>query len=167
MENQPDYKRQSSLFGLIFGLFSAFLLYFNYKFELESTFIQSIISVIVAVLVVFFPINQYKIDNANILKISDALKIGLITGVIAGLIYAVYTYFHYNQIEPEFITASLEESYKAIEKESGNMTEEQIQQAKDMTKAFVSPFSIATINLISILLKSFVISLVIGLIKKS
>jgi len=166
MENTTDYKKQSILYGVVFGIFNSFLLYFNYKFQLENTVVLSLLSLTIAILIVFFPINQFKIDNANYLKLSDALKIGLIIGLIGGSVYALYTYFHYNGIELDFVTKKLEENNKAIDSQSANMTDEEIKQAKDMAKSFVSPFSFATINLISVLLKSFIISLVLGLIKK-
>jgi hypothetical protein len=167
MESSPDYKKQALLYGLIFGIFNALLLYFNYKFQLEDTLLLSFLSLTVAILIVFFPIHQYKLDNSNFLKLSEALKIGLIIGLIGGLIYAAYTYFHYTQLETDFVSKILEENNKAIESEKTNMTQEQINQAKELSSAFVSPFSFATINLISILMKSFIISLVLGLIKKN
>ena len=67
----------------------------------------------------------------------------------------------------KFIAKTIEENNQAIENSSNEMTKEQLKQAKEMTNSFVSPFSFATLNLITTLLKSFVISLVIGIIKKS
>ena len=166
METTADYKKQSVLYGFIFGVFSSLLLYFNYKFQLENTTTMSIVSFAIAVLLVLYPIHLFKLNNANQLKISDALKIGLIVGLIGGLLYALYTYFHYNQIDTEFVVKQLEEGKKALDTQ-GNLSKDDLKRSEEMIEAFVSPFTFATFALIGALLKTFLIALVVGLIKKS
>jgi len=166
MENTADYKKQSVLYGVIFGLFSSLLLYFNYKFQLENTFIMSIVSFTIAVLLVLYPIHLFKLNNGNQLKISDALKIGLIVGLIGGLLYAFYTYLHYKQIDTEFVKNAIDEGTKSLDSQ-GNLSKEDLKRSKEMVEAFVSPFTFATFALIGALLKTFLIALVVGLIKKS
>jgi len=166
METTADYKKQSILYGVIFGLFSSLLLYFNYKFQLENTTIMSLVSFAIAVLLVLYPIHLFKLNNANQLKISDALKIGLIVGLIGGLFYALYTYFHYNQIDTEFVAKQIEEGRKSLETQ-GNLSKEDLKRSEEMIEALVSPFTFATLALIGALLKTFLIALVVGLIKKS
>jgi len=167
MDNKLDFKKSASLYGFIFGLYSCLLLYFDYKFNLEKTTIMSLLSFTIAVLLIFFPVHQYKLNNSNTLRISDALKIGLIIGVIGGLMYAAYTYFHYTQLDTEFVTQALEDAKKSVEENSGNFSEEDLKNSEEMVNSFVSPFTFATINLIAILFKTFIISIVLGLIKKS
>ena len=167
MENpQIDYKKQSTLHGLILGLYSAVLLWLTHKFNFEDNLLISLISITVAVLLVFFPIHQYKINNDNLLKLGTALKIGLIVGLVGGLIYAIYTYYHYISVDSEFIPKTIEESRQALELQKNDMPDEQYEQAKAMTETMVSPFFFATFGLFTILFKSFIIALVIGLIKK-
>lgn len=166
-ETSIDYKKNSSLFGLIYGLFSAVLLYLNFKLSLDNTVIMSFVSLAVAVVIVFYPIHVFKLNNNNLLSIGQALKIGLIVGLIGGLIYAFYTYLHYNSIDTEFVSKALEESDKALQESSNEFTDEQMAQAKEMASVMVSPFTFATINLFTLLFKSFIIALVVGLIKKN
>ncbi len=162
-----DYKKQSVNYGLIFGLFSSVLLWLSYKYNFEDSLLMSFISIAVVVLVVFFPIHQFKIENNNLLKLGQALKIGLIVGLISGLIYGVYTYLHYQSIDTEFIPNALEESKVALEKMSNEMPKEQLEQSKAMTNKMLTPFTLSTLALFNLLFKSFVISLVIGLVKKN
>lgn len=162
-----DYKKLSTNCGIIFGLYSSILLWLSYKYNLDNSLLMSFISVTVAVLLVFFPIHQYKINNNNVLKLGDALKIGLIVGLISGIIYGVYTYFHYNSLDTEFITQRLEESRKAIEQTNSELSEEQMQDALAMTKTMLSPFTLATFALFNLLFKSFIVGLIVGLIKKN
>lgn len=166
MENTADYKKQSVLYGIIFGLFSSLLLYFNYKFQLENTTVMTIVSLAIAILLVLYPIHQFKLNNANKLKISQALKIGLIVGLIGGLMYALYTYLHYKQIDTEFITKTIEEGNNALDSQ-GNLSSQELKQSREMIEVIISPFTYATLALIGALLKTFLIALVVGLIKKS
>lgn len=168
MENSSvDYKKQSVNFGVIFGLYSSILLWLSYKYEFDESLLMSLISITVAVIVVFLPIKQYKENNADLLKLSEALKIGLIVGLISGLIYGIYTYFHYKSIDVEFIPLMLKESHNALLESSNSMPEEQIEQSKQMIETMLSPFTLATFALFNLLFKSFIISLIIGLIKKN
>lgn len=166
MENTADYKKQAVLYGIIFGLFSSLLLYFDYKFQLEKTTIMSIVSFAIAILLVLYPIHLFKLNNDNQLRISQALKIGLIVGLIGGLIYALYTYFHYHQIDTEFVAKAIEEGNKALDQD-GNLSQADLKRSKEMVSTLVSPFTFATFALIGALLKTFLIALVVGLIKKS
>ena len=162
-----DYRKQSVMYGFVFGLFSSVLLWLSYKYNLENSLTLSIISISVAVLLVFYPIHLFKLNNNNSLKLSQAMKIGLIIGLISGIIYGTYTYLHYNSIDTEFISNNLEESRKALKEQSANMSEEQLEEALSMTETMLTPFTLATFNLFNLLFKSFIISLVIGLIKKT
>jgi len=166
-QSSSDYKNKSSFYGLIYGIFSALLLYLSFKFEFQNTLVMSFVSLVVAVTIVFYPIHAYKIENANLLKLGEALKIGLRVGLVGGLIYAVYTYMHYKSIDTEFISQALQESQKAIEENTQGLSEEELKQASEVTSIMVSPFIIATVNLFTLLFKSFIIALVVGLIKKN
>lgn len=128
---------------------------------------MSFVSLAVAVTIVFYPIHIYKLENNNLLKLGEALKIGLIVGLVGGLVYAVYSYLHYKSIDTAFITQALEESEKAIQENPLGLSEEELKQNREVTSIMVSPFSIATVNLFTLLFKSFIIALVVGLIKKN
>ena len=162
-----DYKNKSAFYGLIFGLFSSVFLYLSYKFQFQNTVVMSFVSLAVAFALVFYPIHLFKLENSNLLKLGEALKIGLIVGLVGGLVYAVYTYLHYKSIDTEFFANTLKESEKAIRENSQGLSEEELEQATKITAIMVSPFTVATMNLFTILFKSFIIALVVGLIKKS
>lgn len=166
-ESSGNYKNKSSFYGLIYGVFSSLLLYLSYKFGFQNATVMSFLSLAVAVAIVFYPIYLYKLENDNLLKLGEALKIGLIVGLVGGLIYAVYTYLHYKSIDTEFVTKALKESQKAIQENTQGLSEEELEQASQMTSMMVSPFTFATINLFTLLFNSFIIALVVGLIKKN
>ena len=167
MENsQTDYKKQSAIHGLVLGLYSSLLLWLTYKFNFNDNLLMSLVSLAVAILLIYYPIHQFKINNDNVLRIADAFKIGLIVGLVSGLVYGIYTYYHYISVDTEFIPNIIEEGRKALELQKNDMPEEQYEQAKAMSESMVSPFLFGTFGLFTLLFKSFIIALIIGLIKK-
>ncbi|MGO2101472.1 MAG: DUF4199 domain-containing protein [Psychroflexus halocasei] len=135
MEQQElSLKPYAQNYGLIYGGYSILVLLLLYFFNYDQNTGISLLSFLINTAIVFIAIHRYKLDNANNLSLSSAIKLGLAIGAIGGLIYAIYMYIHYSYLQPEFIA---------------------------------SPFFMATLALIFILLKTLFISLVVGLIKKN
>jgi hypothetical protein len=153
-----DYKKNSVFFGMLFGITSSLLLYLDYKFGLGTNMVLIFTNICLIIFFIFYPIHKFKIDNTT-LSISQALKIGLIVGAIGGLVYAVYTFFHYTYLDPEFVSETLE-----LQKEA--LTENPDATNNDNTSVGTI-FSFSTFSLLTQISKSFFISLIIGLIKKS
>ncbi|QSS96860.1 DUF4199 domain-containing protein [Psychroflexus sp. ALD_RP9] len=168
-EQNISIKPYASRFGLAFGGASILVLVLLYAFQLEQNAGIGILNLLINSAIVFYAIHLYKNDNAAQLNFSTALKIGLAIGAIGGLIYAVYTYLHYSFIQPEFIESMKTEALTAVDAEISkqNMEGEQAEMAKSVALLFTSPFVIATMGLISIMLKTLFISLIVGLIKKN
>lgn len=167
MESQSEPKSQSLIYGLIYGLLSAVVLYAFYKFNIETRAITYLVNFALAAFCVLLPINLYKSTNANELQIADALRIGLFVGLIGAVIYAAYSYFHYELINPEFITETLTEAKNEVKNQNAEMTEEQMQQALQFTEMFLNPVVYAITGFLGALIETFLAALVIGLIKKS
>lgn len=167
MENQIDLKKNKLVYGTIFGLYSAVLMYLGYKLSIDASVYYRIINYLFAIAIIYYAINKFKTENEGFLNISDAVKMGLAIGLIGGIVYAIYTYFHLSFINKEFLT-DVVESIKASEDTKGReMTDEEIKETKEVAISFMgSPFFYATLNLIGSVFQAFIISLVIGLIKK-
>ena len=166
-ESSLDFKKQSVLYGLAFGLYSSLLMYLGYKLEFDTSAYYRIINYIFAIGIIFYAINEYKKLNSDFLKLKDALKIGLIIGLIGGLIYGIYTYFHLNFINQEFLKDVVNVIKASEDYQGREMTEDQIKETKQIAISFMgSPFFYLTLNLIGSLFQAFIISLIVGLIKK-
>ncbi len=162
-------KPYAQRFGLIFGGAQILILLLVFAFNYTQNFGISILNLVTNIFIVFYAIHLYKIDNGAQLSFSTALKIGLAVGAIGGVLYAIYNYIHYSYIQPEFIEAMKEESITAIEAEieRQSMKPKEAEVAKSVALIFTSPFAISTMAIISIMLKTFFISLFVGLIKKN
>jgi hypothetical protein len=167
MENTFNFKNNSIIYGVLFGIYSSLLLYFGYKFEFEASPLNRVISFSLAILIIYFAINQFKLNNNNLLKISDAIKVGLGVGLIGGLIYGIYTYLHFSFIDEESLLELVDTIKSSEDYQGREMTTEQIKEQKENAISYLSsPLFYLTLNLIGSLFQAFIIALVIGLIKK-
>ena len=168
MENQISLQRYGINTGVIYGGISILTLFITYSLGDDLNTVLSIVSLVVLIGLLYYAITDFKKKN-GVLTLSNAMKIGLITGVIGGLMYAVYQYLHYTIIDPSFITAMKETALEELDRtfaESGATSEEKDAAYKGI-EIFTSPFTLATLALFGQMLKSFIIGLVLGLIFKN
>lgn len=162
-------KPYATNFGVIFGAYSILILVLLYAFNYETNTGISLMNFIINVAIVWYAIHLYKIDNNGLLDLTTSIKLGLAIGVIGGLLYAAYTYIHYEFIQPEYI-AEIKSSMEAeMEKEiqRQQMSEGDAEMTKGLSSVFASPFVLATLGLLSIIFKTFLVGLIVGLIKRN
>lgn len=156
-------------FGIIYGAYSILILVLLYAFDLESNYAISILNFLVTVGIVWYAIHVYKNDNEEQLDLTTAIKLGLAIGVVGGLIYGIYTFMHYEWIQPEFISemkSNMEVEMEAqIQKEGMNAEEAEL--LRNSSGFFASPFILGTISLVSIIFKTFLVGLIVGMIKRN
>lgn len=139
-------------YGVLFGAYSILILVLLYAFDYKADVFISILNFVITVAIVWYAIHSYKIDNGGQLSLTRAIKMGLAIGVIGGLIYAIYTYFHYEFIQPDYITEMIE-GQEDIPEEASNVA--------------VTPFILATLGILSIIFKTFLVGLIVGMIKRN
>lgn len=163
---KPPIKPIAYTYGLYLGLLTVAVLVFQYITGVEKSWVVSISSLILTIVIFYYGIKSYKEQNHNYLSIKDAIKIGLAMAVIGGLIGSLYAFVHYSYIQPEFVEAIRENSYQEMTSGNQRMSEEQLETASKMTNIFTSPFFLATMSLIFQLIFGFIISLILGAIMK-
>ena len=170
MQNEDlPVKPYAKDFGIIFGAYSILVLVLIYALDIESNYIISILNFIVNVGIVWYAIHLYKNDNGNQLDLTTAIKLGLSIGVIGGLIYGIYTFIHYEWIQTEFIPemkANMKAEMEAKIQTEG-MNEEEADFLRNSSSYFASPFILGTISLISIIFKTFLVGLIVGMVKRN
>lgn len=162
-------KPYATNFGVIFGGYSILVLVLLYAFTYETNAAISVLNFVITVAIVWYAIHIYKIDNNGLIDLTTSIKLGLAIGVIGGLIYAAYTYIHYEFIQPEYITelkSNMEADMEA-QIEQQQMSDEEAEMTRNMSGVFASPFVIATIGLLSIIFKTFLVGLIVGMLKRN
>ena len=63
-------------------------------------------------IVIFYAINKFKKQNANLLSLGQAIKIGLVAAVISALVYGAYALLFNYVIDPDFMNKMMEEKIR-------------------------------------------------------
>jgi hypothetical protein len=88
------------------------------------------------------------------------------TGLYAGLILAIYMFVFAKFIHPGFIQEMLDISRQAIYESNANMSEEQVDQALEISAKFMSPVMIAVWTFVGYLVASAIIGLIAAIFLK-
>ena len=89
---------------------------------------------------------------------------GMLIMIFGGLVTAVYTYVFYTFIDTEFMTKMLEISRTEMLKK--DMSDEQIEQALEISKKFMTPIMMAVIGYFASLFFGLIISLILAAVTK-
>ena len=87
---------------------------------------------------VIYAISQYKKTNGNLLKLGEAIKLGVMIGVISAIVYVIYGLIFNYIIDPDFM-GLVKEATRDKMLENPNMTEEMVDQSMAMMDKFMNP----------------------------
>ncbi|HET8838122.1 MAG TPA: DUF4199 domain-containing protein [Flavobacteriaceae bacterium] len=120
---------------------------------------------LIFLITIFYAISQFKKKNGNFLKLGEAIKCGLIVGIISALVFGVYTLIFNYVIDPGF-TAQMMEVQREKMMENPNMTEEMMDQSMKFMEMFSSPWVLIAFWLAMSAFFALIYSLIAGLIMK-
>lgn len=164
-ENQPKTGKFSLNYGLILGgvsLVFGIMLYLQDLHTSQSPVLM-VIGILIAAVVVFLGVQNFKKANGGYLKLGQALKLGAGILLIAGIISILYQVVLVNYMDPD-APSKIMDARLGPSLEEGKITQEQFDQQKAQSIQFWwmgYPF-ILIINV----LMGLVLGLVFGLILK-
>ncbi|WP_397363136.1 DUF4199 domain-containing protein [Olleya sp. R77988] len=168
MENENAPVKPIALnHGLYYAIFSIAVVVILYALKMQQNLAIGIINVLGTVGIFVLAIIAYKKSNDDQLTLGQAIKVGLATAAIGGLIVAIYTYIHYTYLQPEFIEAIREKALEDMYRQNPDLTSEQVESAQGMMNIFTSAGFIGTVSIIGSLIYGLVVSLIAGLVLKS
>ena len=127
-------------YGLILGLVMIAIAVVTYVTGMALEGIQwpQWLYYIIFPITVIYAISQYKKTNGNLLRLGEAIKIGVLIGVISAIVYVIYGLIFNYFIDPEFMDL-MKESIRDKMLENPNMTEEIVDQSMAMAEKFMDP----------------------------
>ena len=158
--------------GILLGLASvAFtvLLYITDFLYTDSTLLAVItwlINIAISVVFIVMAVEQYKKANEGFLSIGEAIKVGVLVAVIAGVIGAIYQVIYATIIDPDYYDKVVEVAMKKMSA-MANFNEEQLEEFQD--KMYANKPSIASSFSTSIVFSAIgglIISAIVGAVKK-
>jgi hypothetical protein len=154
-------------YGVILGLVIVVISVIMYitGMSLEGSQWPVWIYYLIFAIIIFYAVNQYKKTNGNLLKLGEAIKIGLVIGVISALFFGVYSIVFHYVIDPEFMGQMMEVAEEKL-RENPNLTEEMVEQQMKFVEIFTNPFMMMAWWAAMSLLFGLIYSLIAGLIMK-
>ena len=127
-------------YGLILGLVMIAIAVVTYVtgMALELNQWPQYLYYIIFPITVIYAISQYKKSNGNLLRLGEAIKIGVLIGVVSAIVYTIYGLIFNYIIDPEFMDL-MKEATRDKMLENPNMTEEMVDQSMSMVEKFMNP----------------------------
>src|SRR5690606_26274992 len=154
--------------GLILGLLMTVIHVFMYAsgIMLEGRQWPQFMYYLLFPILIIYAVSQFKKKNANLLSLSQAIKIGLVASIISALVYSVYSLIFHYVIDPEFVNKLMEVTREKM-MENPNMTEETVDQSMQFAEKFMNPFFGVTFWIALSAIFGLIYSLIGGLIMKN
>lgn len=156
----------SVLSGLYLGI--ALIVFSLVTFLLEVDLQSPIkyISYLVLAIGLYWAIVSFRDKHmGGLIDYKGAFASGFFTGLIASLIGGAFTYVYVQYIDPGIIDQILLQTEVTLE-QNPNMSDEQIEQALEMTESFTSPILMSVFGFLGNLVASTVLSLIIAIFAK-
>ncbi|MDB4292141.1 DUF4199 domain-containing protein [Maribacter sp.] len=167
-EIQPKTGKVGLTFGLVLGAISIIFGLMLYSMDLHYTrgWEVNLVNFLIMAGVIIWAISHFKKTNGGFISLGEAMKVGLATAVVAGIVAIIWQMIFTNVIEPEFMEKVFEMSKAEMIEQNPKMTDEQIEQGEGMIKMFTSPGVMVVMTLVIALFFGSLISLFTGLVMK-
>lgn len=155
-------------YGVILGLVMIVIYVLTYVtgLALEGAQWPTAIYYVIFAVVIFYAIAQYKKKNANLLSLSDALKVGVLIGVISAIVFIIYSLLFNYVIDPDFMRQMQDVARDNMLEQNPEMTEEMVEQGMKFVEMFMNPLISSAFWIAMSAIFALIYSLIGGLIMK-
>ncbi len=155
-------------YGLLFGFASIVLQLLIYIFDdiYDPHWISIVGSFAVSITFIILGIKKVKESQGGFLSLGDAIKTGLGIALVSALVYSAYMLIFFNFIEPQYFDNMKLMQEQKIMDSYPNLTDEQLESAKNNAAMFANAGVSITMTIIVSLFMGLIISLVGGLIMR-
>jgi len=168
METQiPTPGKFARNYGVILGVIMIIIAVVQYVtgMALEGKQWPQYVYYIIFPIVIFYAISQFKKQNANILSLGQAIKLGLVIAAVSAIVYIIYGFLFIYVIDPEFMEL-MKEVVRDKMLEAPNATTEIVDQQMKVVSIFMHPITGNAIWLALSLFFGLIWSLIGGLVMK-
>ncbi|MFC6225717.1 DUF4199 domain-containing protein [Hymenobacter artigasi] len=152
-------------YGLLTGLVSIIISFALNVAHLEQSPAKWL-STIILIVGVFLAQRFYKEHNAGFMSYGEGLSVGMMLTLVSGIMGAVFSYIYISFMDNGMIARMLDKARTDMESKGG-ASDEQIDQAMQLTAKFMTPVTISLFVVLFSLLFGLAISLVVSAIIKN
>ncbi|MDI9880864.1 DUF4199 domain-containing protein [Flectobacillus longus] len=160
MENQTTTTKVALKWGIIIGIFSVVFSTLIMVLGLMGNQAVGFVAYIVIGIGVFMAMNAYKKENNGFMSYGQGLGIGVLMAAVSGLLSSAYSFVYMKFIDPSVMDQIFKKAEADMEKKG--LSAEQIDQAMEMSKVFMSPGAMFVWGVVGSILLGFVFSLIIA-----
>ena len=143
MENQkPTIKSFAINYGVILGVIMIALSVISYVTgqALQGAQWPQLIYYIAFPVVIMYSISSFKKSNANELTLGNAIKLGVLAGVISAIIYVIYGLLFNYVIDPEFMSQLMDAMRDKMIIDNPDLAQAQLDQSMKVMEMMFNPF---------------------------
>lgn len=155
----PDFLKQSVVFGAITGFALVLLSLLFYAIDLNTASWVQYVSLLVLFAGIVYGTITYRDKQGNgFLSYGRSLGFGVLISLFAGIVLGIYTFLFFQYFDP----SQLEQIWKMAEDRmlDQGLTDEQIDQAMGFSKMFMTPIAISVSGIFSMVFWGTVFSLI-------
>lgn len=160
MENQTTTTKVALKWGIIIGIFSVVFSTLIMVLGLVANQGVGFVAYIIIGIGVFMAMNAYKKENNGFMSYGQGLGIGALMAAVSGLLSSAYSFVYMKFIDPSVMDQIFKKAEADMEKKG--LSPEQIDQAMEMSKVFMSPGAMFVWGVVGSILLGFVFSLIIA-----
>lgn len=165
MENQLSTARIALKWGLIFGLAQiAFSIIIFLTDNFGNTALGSVTYILIAISLVM-AMRDFRNLNGGYMAYGQGISVGTLTAAISGLLSSLFSVFYMTVIDTGIMERVMDKTREQMEAQ-GNLSDEQIDQAIEITQKFQSPGILFAVGVIGSAIIGLIFSLVIAAIMK-
>nr|WP_321233156.1 DUF4199 domain-containing protein [uncultured Psychroserpens sp.] len=156
-------------YGIILGVIMIALNVISYVTgqALEGAQWPQLVYYVAFPVVIIYAISKYKTYNANVLTLGNAIKLGVVIGVISAIVYVLYGLLFNYVIDPEFMPELMEITIDKMIEDNPDMPQAQIDQSVKFMEIMFNPLIGSAFWIAMSALFGLIWSLIGGLVMKS
>lgn len=170
MEDQkPTVGKFAMNYGIILGVLMIALSVVSYVTgqALEGAQWPQVVYYIAFPVVIMFAISAFKKNNANVLTLGNAIKLGVVIGVISAIVYVIYGVLFQYVIDPEFMGQMMEITRDRMIEQNPDTPQAQIDQSIKFMEMMFNPLIGSAFWIAMSALFGLIWSLIGGLVMRS
>jgi len=151
----------AALVGIVLGL----VMYMADMVDPANNTINSVIQMAIYIGAIAFAIKEHRDDDlGGYISFGRAFTVGILTTLVLAVINAIWTYIFMAFIAPDMVDMIMDAQMQGMA--DGGMDEDQIEEAMEMTKGFMSPGIISAMSIFGSLFMGAIVSLIVSAIMK-
>ncbi|MDI9858925.1 DUF4199 domain-containing protein [Flectobacillus roseus] len=160
MENQTTTTKVALKWGIIIGICSVVFSTLIMVLGMVANQAIGFVAYIIIGIGVFMAMSAYKKENNGFMSYGQGLGIGALMAAVSGLLSSAYSFVYMKFIDPSVMDQIFKKAEADMEKKG--LSPEQIDQAMEMSKVFMSPGAMFVWGVVGSILLGFVFSLIIA-----